>query len=118
VRNVGTCPPMRREKSKWRPHEDERTEAGWRDGQARSSVEAWEHRGSEGVCLSGREGLVNPQGEELMPDAKPTASAGVAAVAAAPRGPSAPARGAVAARREAVGGEDEPDEARVSRPVL
>ena len=40
VENVGTCPPMPRENSKWRNHEEESTDAEYRGGTARSSDEA------------------------------------------------------------------------------
>ncbi len=39
VGNVGTGRPMIREKSKWRTHEDESTDAGHRGGAARTSDE-------------------------------------------------------------------------------
>ena len=40
VRNVGTCPPMPREKSKRKTRKDESTDAECRGGTARSSNEA------------------------------------------------------------------------------
>jgi len=43
---------MPREKSKWRPHEDESTDAEHRDGLPRSSVEAAVMEGSEGGNMS------------------------------------------------------------------
>src|SRR5437867_2073472 len=43
---------MRREKSKWRTHEGERTDAGPRDGATRRSGEVGETRWSEGVASS------------------------------------------------------------------
>ena len=39
VRNVGTCVSMLREKSKWRTHKDESTDARHRGGVTRSSDE-------------------------------------------------------------------------------
>jgi hypothetical protein len=41
VRNVRTRASMRREKSEWRPHEEESTDARPGGGSARSSDEAW-----------------------------------------------------------------------------
>ena len=41
MRNVGTFPSMRRETSKWWPHEELSTDAGRRGGRARCSDEAW-----------------------------------------------------------------------------
>ena len=40
---------MKREKSKWRTHKDESTDAGYRGGIARSSEEVFERRRSEGA---------------------------------------------------------------------
>src|SRR5439155_24134803 len=62
---------MRREKSKWRSHEDESTDARRRGGRARSSDEACERRWSEGARPFWRWELVNLHREELMPGAKP-----------------------------------------------
>lgn len=39
VGNVGSCRPDVKEKSKWRPHEDESTDAGHSGGVARTSEE-------------------------------------------------------------------------------
>ena len=51
VRNVGTYAPMRREKSKWRTHKDESTEAEQRDGATRSSDEVREMRMERRGCV-------------------------------------------------------------------
>jgi hypothetical protein len=51
VRNVGTCVPMQREKSKWRTHQDESTEAGRRDGATRSSNEVCQKRMERRGCV-------------------------------------------------------------------
>jgi len=40
VENVGSWALMLREKSKWKPHEDESTDAGHSDGVVRSSGES------------------------------------------------------------------------------
>ncbi len=52
VRNVGTCCPMPREKSKWRTHQDESTEAGRGTEQPVGAMKSAQNGWSEGVASS------------------------------------------------------------------
>ena len=70
IGNLGTCMPMLREKSRWKNHEDQNTEAACRGGTTRSSDESSQLRGSEGVVLSGSS-QGSTEREESMRRAKP-----------------------------------------------
>ena len=70
VRNVGTCPPMRRENSKRRTRKDESTDAECRGGIARSSEKAPKREWSEGAVLSSF-GQLSTEREEPMDKTKP-----------------------------------------------
>ena len=70
IGNLGTCMPMQREKSKWKNHKDQNTDAACRGGTTRSSDEPSQRRGSEGVVLS-RPSQGSTERDESLRRAKP-----------------------------------------------
>jgi RNA-directed DNA polymerase len=70
IGNLGTFMPMLREKSKWKNHKEQKTNAAYRGGTTRSSDESSQLRGSEGVVLSSSDQGTTKR-EESKTGAKP-----------------------------------------------